>query len=90
MRRREFITLLGGAAAVWPLGARAQQSGKAYRIGWLQPAPIPDSWLKAFRQGLQEFNYVEGKNLIIEYRWGDGNFDRLPEMAAELEHVLAE
>ena len=84
VRRREFIALLGGAAAAWPLAARAQQSGKAYRIGWLQPAPIPDTWLKGFRQGLQEFNYVEGKNLIIEYRWGDGNFDRLPEMAAEL------
>ena len=83
MRRREFIALIGGAAA-WPLAARAQQSSRAYRIGWLQPAPIPDGWLKAFRQGLQEFNYVEGKNLIIEYRWGDGNFDRLPEMAAEL------
>src|SRR6516225_10038310 len=84
MRRRAFIKLLSGAAAAWPLAARAQQSGRVYRIGWLQPAPIPDAWLKAFRQGLQEFNYVEGKNLIIEYRWGDGNFDRLPEMAAEL------
>ena len=81
--RRELLAALGGAAA-WPLAARAQQSGRVYRIGWLQPAPIPDAWLKAFRQALQEFNYVEGKNLIIEYRWGDGNFDRLPEMAAEL------
>jgi putative tryptophan/tyrosine transport system substrate-binding protein len=83
LRRREFITLLGGAAA-WPLAARAQQRGQTYRVGWLQPVPIPDAWLNAFRQGLQEFNYVEGKNLIIEYRWGDGNFDRLPAMAAEL------
>jgi putative ABC transport system substrate-binding protein len=84
MKRRAFITLIGGAAAAWPLAVRAQQSGRAYRIGWLQPAPLPDPWLKAFKQGLQEFNYVEGKGLIIEYRWGDGNFDRLPEMAAEL------
>src|SRR6516225_8064889 len=82
LKRRTFITLLG-CAATWPLVARAQQSGRAYRIGWLQPAPIPDAWLKGFKQG-QEFDYVEGKNLIIEYRWGDGNFDRLPEMAAEL------
>jgi ABC-type uncharacterized transport system substrate-binding protein len=83
MRRREFIALLGSAAA-WPVVARAQQPGKTNRIGWLQPVPIPDTWLKGFRQGLQEFNYVEGRNLIIEYRWGDGNFDRLPAMAAEL------
>jgi putative ABC transport system substrate-binding protein len=84
MRRRDFIRIIPGLAAACPLLARAQQSSRTYRIGWLQPAPIPDGWLKAFRQGLQEFNYVEGKNLIIEYRWGDGNFDRLPEMAAEL------
>ena len=84
MRRREFIAMLGGAATVLPLAARAQQTGKTYRVGWLQPGPIPDPWIKGFRRGLQEFNYVEGKNLIIEYRWGDGNFDRLPAMAAEL------
>ena len=70
--------------ASWPLAARAQKPGKTYRIGWLQPGPIPDPWVKGFRQGLQEFNYVEGKNLIIEYRWGDGSFDRLPAMAGEL------
>jgi putative ABC transport system substrate-binding protein len=80
--RRKFLATLGGAAAAWPLAARAQQSGKAYRIGWLQPAPTPDTWLKGFRQDCR--NSFEGKNLIIEYRWGDGNFDRLPEMAAEL------
>jgi putative tryptophan/tyrosine transport system substrate-binding protein len=84
MRRRDFIRLLGGAAAAWPLAARAQQPGKTSRIGWLQPVPIPDTWLRGFRQGLQEFNYVEGTNLIVEYRWGDGNFDQLPAMAAEL------
>src|SRR5262245_24988083 len=84
MRRREFITFLGGAATTWPLAARALQAGKTYRVGWLQPGPIPEPWIKGFRQGLQDFNYVEGKNLIIEYRWGDGNNDRLPAMAAEL------
>ena len=84
MKRREFITLLGGAATAWPIAARGQQVGKTYRIGWLQPSPVPDPWLKGFRQGLQDFNYVEGKNLIVDYRWGDGNSDRLPEMAGEL------
>jgi putative ABC transport system substrate-binding protein len=85
IRRREFVILLAGStAAAWPLAARAQQAGKTYRIGWHQPVPIPDTWIKGFRQGLQEFNYVEGKKLIIEYRWGDGNFDQLPAMAAEL------
>src|SRR5262245_48958593 len=87
MRRREFITLLGGAAAAWPLAARAQQAEKTYRIGWLQPNPIPDQWLMGFRQGLREFSYVEGKNLTIDYRWGDGNFDRLSAMAAEMIHL---
>ncbi len=84
MRPREFIALIGGAAVAWPLAVRAQQSGKTPRIGWLQPLPIPDEWLRGFRQGLREFGYLEGKDLIIEYRWGDGNFDRLPVMAAEL------
>src|SRR5438094_722724 len=83
MKRREFITLLGCTAAAWPLAARAQRLDRAYRIGWLQPGPLPDEWLRGFRQGLREFNYIEGKNLIVDYRWGDGNFDRLEEMATE-------
>jgi putative ABC transport system substrate-binding protein len=83
VRRREFIAGLGGAAA-WSLAARAQQAGKPYRIGWLHPQPIPDDWQRGFSQGLREYDYVEGKNLILEKRWGDGNFDRLPAMAAEL------
>jgi putative tryptophan/tyrosine transport system substrate-binding protein len=82
MRRREFIVGLGGAAA-WPLTARAQQSGKTYHIAWLNPIRVPQVWLEAFRQGLHDFNYVEGKNLIIEYRWGDGDFNRIPAMVAE-------
>jgi putative ABC transport system substrate-binding protein len=85
MKRREFITLLGGAAAAaWSRVVWAQQAGKTHRIGWLQPGPIPDQWVKGFRQGLQEFNYIEGKNLIIDYRWGDGSFDQLSAMAKEL------
>jgi putative tryptophan/tyrosine transport system substrate-binding protein len=70
VKRREFISLLGGAALSWPISVRAQQATKMYRIGWLQPGPLPDSWIKGFRQGLQDFNYAEGKNLIIDYRWG--------------------
>jgi putative ABC transport system substrate-binding protein len=84
MRRREFISLLGGAVTAWPLAARAQQAGKTYRNGWLSPNPVPEARVKAFKQYLRELDYVEGKNLIIEYRWSDGNFDRLPGMAAEL------
>ena len=87
MKRREFITLLGGAAA-WPLAARAQQA-KPPRIGILWPSPLSSSghFLDAFRQGLHELGYVEGENMTIEFRSAEGQFERLPDLAAELVHL---
>jgi len=76
MRRREFITLLGGAGAGWPLAARAQQSAMPV-VGVLSGLQIPPHLVEAFRQGLGEIGYVEGHNLTFEYRSASGDYDRL-------------
>ena len=88
MKRREVITLLGGAAAAWPLVARAQQSPAPRRIGLIANLPLPP--VPRFRQKLQQLGYVEGKNLIIEYRYGEGRDDRFPSFAAELVAIPVE
>jgi len=82
MRRRDFITLLGGAAAAWPLEARAQQS--AFRIGFVRASPAPISILSALRRGLAEHGYLEGQHYVLVPSWGDGAVDRLPALASAL------
>jgi putative ABC transport system substrate-binding protein len=84
IRRREFVALVGGAVGTWPLAARAQQRERMARIGVLWPGAPPDKWDEAFRQGLRAHGYVEGRNILLEYRWAEGNQERLPILAQEL------
>ena len=93
LKRREFISLLGGVAVAWPLAVRAQQASKTYRVGLFfsstPPAELagPDPIIppaRAFLHGLRDLGYIEGRNLILERRTAEGKFERIPEIAAEL------
>ena len=86
MRRREFISLVGGVAATWPLAVRAQQAERKPVVGFLNAA-IADHYTKftnEFRRGLREMGFVEGQNVTVEYRWAEGHYERLPDLAADL------
>ena len=88
MKRREFISLLGGAAATWPLMARAQQTERMRRIGvlmgYVESGSSGQALIAAFREGLQKLGWIDGRNVRIEYRWGGGDAERFRRYAVEL------
>jgi putative tryptophan/tyrosine transport system substrate-binding protein len=86
LHRRRFLALLGGAALAWPLPLRAQQAGKIPRIGFLgnSTEALEANLVGPFREGLREHGYQEGRNIVVEYRWADGNYERFPALIAEL------
>jgi putative ABC transport system substrate-binding protein len=85
MERRTFMAVMAGGLLATPLAAEAQHPGKVYRVGflWDSPAVWPHA-LEGFRQGLRDLGWIEGKNIVVEYRWAEGHFDRLPSLAEEL------
>src|ERR1700738_3494914 len=85
MKRRAFISLLGGAAAAWPLAARAQQPGKLPTIGFFSPntSSAASPWTAAFVERLRDLGWIEGRTVAIAYRWGEGRTERIAEFAAE-------
>src|SRR5262245_64190673 len=91
-KRRQFITLLGGAAAAWPVAARAQQSGKLRTIGFLGPNThsAASEWVAALVQRLRELGWMEGRTITIEYRWAEGREERFAEIAAEFARIKVE
>jgi putative tryptophan/tyrosine transport system substrate-binding protein len=88
MRRRDFIKVIAGSAVAWPLTTRAQRVGKIAQIGFLGAASASGyaRQLEGFRSGLRDLGYIEDTNIVITYRWAEGNYARLPELAAELVH----
>jgi putative ABC transport system substrate-binding protein len=82
--RREFLTLLGGAAAAWPIAARAQGAGDLLRVAILSPGPETADWLPFFLRRLRELGYVDGRNIRLDIRFAENRYDRLPALAAEL------
>jgi len=86
MQRREFLTLLGGAATAWPLAAHAQPANKMPVVGFLNgaSAELYSKFANEFRRGLNEMGFIEGQNVVVEYRWAEGHYNRLPELAADL------
>ena len=88
MKRRQFMTLFGSATAMWPLAARAQQPAKIPHLGvLLYSTPQADPQMESVRSGLRDLGYVEGRNLVVSYRYADGKSERLPELAAELANL---